>query len=336
MYHRLMLDILCVGDAKIDIFLKIPESNPYFGLDKEKNKLLITFGEKIHVERYILEIGGNAANTAVGISRLGLNVGLCAEIGKDELSQKILTRLKNENIDRKLLLQTDEDTSVSIALSYKGERTLLTEHVKRKHNFDFSKLQTKFIYLTSLGAEWEKTYEKVLDFVKKNNVKLAFNPGSVQLENRGKVVMEIIENSDYLFVNKEEAEEILYGKQLQLGKVSENEIKKLLYGLRGLGVKNVVITDGENGSYAETEDNQTYHLGIIKVDLAEKTGAGDAYSSGFLAAILHGLESREAMKWGAIDSANAIQGIGAQVNLLTKTGMEDKLKESKELITEKL
>ena len=46
-----MLDILCVGDAKIDIFLKIPESNPHFGLDKEQNKLFITYGEKIHVEK---------------------------------------------------------------------------------------------------------------------------------------------------------------------------------------------------------------------------------------------------------------------------------------------
>jgi ribokinase len=322
-----MLDILCAGDAKIDIFLRIPESNPYFGLDKTQNKLLISFGEKIHVERYILGIGGNAANTAVGISRLGLAVGLCAEIGKDELSQKILNHLNKEHVNTALLLQTDEDASVSVALSYQGERTLLTEHVKRNHDFNFEKIETKIIYLTSLGDAWEKAYENVLSFAKSKNVKLAFNPGSVQLETKGKVVMDIIENCNYLFVNKQEAEEILYGKELGLEDGNENQIKKLLYGLRGLGVKNVIITDGNSGSYVESEASKTYHLGIIKVEVSEKTGAGDAYSAGFLAAISHGLEIPEAMKWGALNSANVIKGIGAQVGLLTKSELEEKLKE---------
>jgi sugar/nucleoside kinase (ribokinase family) len=331
-----MLDILCVGDAKIDIFLRIPESNPYFGLDKTQNKLLITFGEKIHVERYILGIGGNATNTAVGISRLGLTIGLCAEIGKDELSQKILNHLKKEKVNTKLLLQTDEDASVSVALSYKGERTLLTEHVKRKHDFNFDNTQAKLIYLTSLGDVWENAYEKTLNFAKKENVKLAFNPGSVQLENRGKVIMDIIEKCNYLFVNKEEAEDILYGKELGIDKGNENQIKKLLYGLRGLGAKNVIITDGENGSYVESETNETYHLGIIKVTVSEKTGAGDAYSAGFLAAIIHGLGIPEAMRWGALNSANVIKGIGAEVGLLTKSEMEEKLNEDSSFTAEKV
>jgi len=88
-----MLDILCVGDAKIDIFLNIPADNPHFGLDEKQNKLFLSYGEKIYIDRYVLGIGGNATNAAVGISRLGLNVGLCAEIGRDEFSRKILEEL---------------------------------------------------------------------------------------------------------------------------------------------------------------------------------------------------------------------------------------------------
>ena len=152
-----MLDILCVGDAKLDIFFQIPDTNPHFGLDRENNKWLISFGEKISVDKYVLDIGGNATNTAVGISKLGENVGLMAEIGKDEFSQKILNRLKEENINMEFLLQTDsEKTSFSVAISYKGDRTLFTEHASRKHNFDFDNLKTKFVYLTSLGKIWEK------------------------------------------------------------------------------------------------------------------------------------------------------------------------------------
>jgi sugar/nucleoside kinase (ribokinase family) len=331
-----MLDILCVGDSKIDIFLQIPESNPHFGLNEAKNKLFVSFGEKIYIERYVMDIGGNATNAAVGTARLGLNVGLCAEIGEDELSQKILNKLKKENINTDLLLQTNEDTSISVGLNYQGERTLFTEHVKRDHNFNFGNEKTKFVYLTSLGNLWEETYEKTLSFIKQSDIKLAFNPGSIQLEKRGKVIMDIIERTDYLFVNKEEAEEILYGKELNLAKVNENQIKKLLYGLRGLGAKNVVITDGENGSYVESEKNETYHLGIIKAEVIEKTGAGDAFSAGFLAAITHDLSIPKAMKWGTINSANVIGKIGAQEGLLTKSELEEKLLGNINLETEKI
>ena len=326
MHNRIMLDILCVGDCKIDIFLKIPEDNPHFGLDKEKNKLFLSYGEKIYIDKYVLGIGGNATNAAVGIARLGLNVGLCAEIGKDEFSQKILEQLKQENVNISFLSQTDKETSISIGLSYKGDRTLFTEHVQREHNFNFTNLQTKFIYLTSLGNIWETTYQKVLEFKQVNNIKLVFNPGTIQLEKKGKIFMDILGKTDYLFVNKEEAEEILYGKELGLGNGDENQIKKLLYGLRGLGVKNVVITDGDNGSYVESEKNETYHLGIIKVEVTEKTGAGDAYTAGFLAAVLNDKPVEEAMHWGALNAASVIQKIGAEEGLLNKLELEEKLK----------
>jgi ribokinase len=317
--------------------LQIPENNPHFGLNDEKNKLFVSYGEKIYIEKYVLDIGGNATNAAVGIARLGLNVGLCAEIGKDELSQKILNNLKKENVNTDHLIQVDkEDTSISVGLNYQGDRTLFTEHVKRDHNFNFENIETKFVYLTSLGNLWEETYEKTLNFVKQSGVKLAFNPGSIQLEKRGKVVMDVLEIADYLFVNKEEAEEILYGNELNLAQRNENQIKKLLYGLRGLGAKNVVITNGDNGSYVESEKNETYHLGIVKTDVVEKTGAGDAFSAGFLAAIIHGLEIPEAMKWGSINSANVIGKIGAEEGLLTKSELEQKLIINKNLKTEKI
>ncbi|MGA2911021.1 MAG: carbohydrate kinase family protein [Candidatus Levyibacteriota bacterium] len=321
-----MLDILCVGDCKIDIFLKIPDDNPHFGLDKEKNKLFLSYGEKIYIDRYVLGIGGNATNTTVGIARLGLNVGLCAEIGKDEFSKKILEELNKENVNTDFLSQTDKETSISIGLSYKADRTLFTEHVKREHNFNFANLQTKFIYLTSLGNIWEPTYEKVLQFKKENSIKLAFNPGTIQLTKKGKVFMDVLEKTDYLFVNKQEAEEILYGKELELTTENESRMKKLLFGLKSLGAKNVVITDGDNGSFVQDENNKFYYLERVKVEVVEKTGAGDAYTSGFLAAVINGKPVEEAMRWGAQDSASVIQKIGAENGLLTKSSLEKQLK----------
>jgi ribokinase len=317
-----MLDILCVGDSKIDIFLNIPSDNPHFGLDKEKNKLFLSYGEKIYIDRYVLGIGGNATNTAVGLARLGLNVGLCAEIGEDEFSGKILEELKQENISTDYISQTNKETSISIGLNYKNDRTLFTEHVQREHNFNFDNLQTKFIYLTSLGNVWELTYQKVLGFKKNHGIKLAFNPGTIQLERKGKIFMDILENTDYLFVNKQEAEEIVYGKELESEIKTDNIIKKLLYGLKSLGVKNVIITDGDNGSFAQDENNELHNLNRIDVPVVEKTGAGDAYTAGFLGAMLNGKQIEDAMRWGSLEAASVIQKIGAEEGLLTKSALE--------------
>ena len=103
---------------------------------------------------------------------------------------------------------------------------------------------------------------------------------------------------------------------------NHNLIKKLLFGLKSLGAKNVIITDSNNGSYLYNEESKMYHLSIVKVDVVEKTGAGDAYSAGFLSAILNKLNTKEAMIWGAINSASVITKIGAQDGLLTKQEIE--------------
>jgi sugar/nucleoside kinase (ribokinase family) len=321
-----MLDILCIGDALVDIFLEIPNDNPHFGLDKDKNKLFIDYGYKISLQNYVKEIGGNACNTSVGIARLGKNVGLCAEIGEDEFSTFIINNLNSENINTSLLTQNlNKKTSFSVCLNYLGERTLLVEHVERQHLFNFENSSAKFIYLTSLGDKWENAYEKTLDFVRQTESKLAFNPGTFQLNNINDLVMELIQVSDFLFLNKQEAQKVLYGKNVNLN-TEQEDIKKILFGLKSLGPKNVIITDSSNGSYLYSESGEIYHLGIIKVEVVEKTGAGDGYNAGFLSAILSDLDLKTAMIWGAVNSAHVVQKTGAQVGLLTKDVLEDKIR----------
>lgn len=320
-----MLDILCIGDALVDIFLQIPKSNPHFGLDKEKNKLFIDYGYKIGIEDYIKDIGGNACNTAVGLARLGKNVGLCAEIGKDEFSNFIIGNLANENINTTLINQNpNKKTSFSLSLNYLGERTLLVEHVQRPHNFNFQNSSARFVYLTSLGNDWQDAYQNALDFVKQTKSKLAFNPGTLQIDYRGSLIMEIIGSTDYLFLNKQEAEKLLYGKDTKLEK-NTTDIKKLLFGLKSLGAKNVTITDSDNGSFVWDEKDNIYHLDIVKVEVVEKTGAGDAYNTGFIAAVLEDLDLENAMIWGAVNAASVVQKIGAQEGLLNINQLRERM-----------
>lgn len=320
-----MHDILCIGDAKIDIFLNIPDDDPHFTLDRSKEHLLLEYGKKINIEDYKKGVGGNAANAAVGLARLGRNVAIAAEIGNDEFSNFLIKNLEKENLNINFLKQDEnKPTSFSISLNYKRERTILSEHVKRPHSFNFLHTTASFLYLTSLGEEWKNTYEQTLKLVKNKTVTLAFNPGTLQIEDRGNLILDLIVEADYLFVNKEEAEILLYGKDLNLPD-EKKEIKKILFGLKSLGAKNVIVTDSKNGSYVISSENKSYHLEIIKVEVVEKTGAGDAFNAGFIAAILDKKNIQEALVWGSLNASSVIQKVGAQNGLLKKEEMIDNL-----------
>jgi sugar/nucleoside kinase (ribokinase family) len=325
------LDVLALGNATIDVFLTINEDNPHVKLDQESHELRFGHGEKIEVGKHDISVGGNATNVAVGISRLGFNSGLVAEIGNDEFSQKILNCLKDENVNSELDIQTDNKTSsLTVGINFKKDRTLFVEHIERNHNFDYKNFLTKIFYLTSLGPIWERAYEKALEYVEKNNIQLIFNPGTLQIEKKNSLTLRAISKSDILFVNKEEAEELLYGKEVKLPSFSENYVKKLMYGLKSFGPKNIIITDGQKGSYLMDNDHNTYFLNTIPCEIVEKTGAGDAYTSGFISAILNGETLQQAMRWGSFNSMGVISEIGAEKGLLTKALMSKRLEENKE------
>lgn len=307
-------DIICIGNAKIDTFLTLHEANAYLRLIKETNELAIRFGEKIAVDKAEILLGGNAANVAVGISRLGLTTGIVAEIGKDEFARKIINTLSNENVDISNIAQTEgQQSSFSTIINFKGERTIFSEHVIRKHNFNFENIVTPWVYLTSLGNAWPDAYNKTVDFIKKTKSNLAFNPGTLQIESGKNSIENVLSVTNLLFVNKEEGEKLLGYPH------GQKSIEEIITNLQKFGPKIVVVTDGKNGSHVIDMEGKVLEGEIIKATIVEKTGAGDAYSSGFLGAILHGEKIEEAMRWGAKNSASVIGKVGAQDGLLHKT-----------------
>jgi len=313
-------DAITIGSAKIDVFLSVREANDCFRLNKETNELCVRSGQKIEVDRCSFLLGGNAANVGVGLSRLGLKSAIYAEIGDDELSQKILKALKKENVNTQFLIQTKgEKASFSIIINFKGERTIFSEHVDRLHNFNFDDISTRSLYLTSLGHEWKKPYKKVFSFVKKTKCLLAFNPGTLQIEAGYKAIADVLSITDVLFLNKEEAIAISNIKY-QISNIDDKNksMEQLLNSLQKMGSKIVVITDGENGSYAIDEKGEIFTQDAIETKVIEKTGAGDAYSTGFLSAILHELSIKEALRRGALNSVSVIAQVGAQAGLLDK------------------
>src|SRR3989344_2182570 len=309
-------DVVCVGSVKIDIFLSLHEANKHLRLLPETNELCIKYGEKITVDKGDVLLCGNAANVSVGLSRLGLKTSILAEIGDDEFSKKITRTLQSENVDISHVRQTSgQPSSFSTIINFKRERTIFSEHVKRKHEFDFENIATKWVYLTSLGEEWRNAYRKTLEFVKRSKCRIAFNPGTIQLNEGHKNLSDILAITDILFLNKEEAQQAL-GIPYEVLSIEE-----MIRSFQKLGTQRVVITDGKNGSYVTDEKGEIIKEGIIEAKIVEKTGAGDAYSSGFLGGIMLGRSIKEAMAFGTKNSASVIGKIGAQAGLLKQEEM---------------
>ncbi len=325
-------DVISIGNALIDAFLVIQENNMFARCNEQNNELCFTYGEKIHVESCQFLLGGNACNVGVGLSRLGKQTGLCVEIGDDGFSQKIRNLLAKEPIDTSLVQMTKgEPSSFAIGINFKGERTLFVEHVRRKHAFVFDSLTTQWIYLTSLGEQWKQVYSKVISFAKEKGVKIAFSPGTHQMEAGASSFSDVLQKAEMVFVNKEEAIRIANGK-LQMAN-SQNEkasVRELLQAVKAMGPKIVSITDGAHGSYSIDEKGEIKVLGVFQSNVVELTGAGDGYAAGFLAAFMQGLTVSEGMRWGAVNASSVIQKIGAQPGLLTKEQIEKTVSEHKE------
>jgi len=317
--------VLTIGDAMLDIFLLIASDSQEVTIDRSKDIFSVLLGAKIPVENAAMELGGNAANTAVGLNRLGIKSALMAELGDDDFSHHIREHLRKNHVSMEYSLHTKNSPSTfSVILSFGIDRTIFSRHVHRHHRFAFSALSTEWIYLNSMGKEWETAYEKTFSYVRQHHPKFAFSPGSKQLHDTSQVYKQALPLCDALFVNREEGELIAYGKEHPQG-ISQQQEEKLLKDLQSLGPKVVSVTDGKKGSYAIDQKGVVHHQRTLPSTRVETTGVGDAYASGFLAGLVSGNDIPECMLWGTGNSASVIEHIGAIEGLLSKPKLEKRI-----------
>ena len=319
-----MLDLISIGDVTEDVFLQIDDVEKV-SCDRNNHhcELRIPFGTKLGVSRVDKLLGGNAGNMAIGASRLGLKSALYAEVGKDVQGDLLYQSLLENKVSTKYFyLKKNEKTNYSVVLNHHAERTILVHHELRRYMFPRLE-KAKWIYLTSMAKGSEKVFPKMLSYVQKNNVKLAFNPGTYHLNLGIRKLKQVIEQCEVLILNTEEAQLLL--------KTERRDFLVLLYALWEAGAKIVVITDGQNGAYCY-EGKEYYYCPIVHVPIVEQTGCGDAFSTGFLCALSYGESIMEALRWGTFNSAGVIQQIGPQAGLLTFVKMKKMLRENKDFV----
>jgi ribokinase len=313
-------DLLSIGDATIDTFMTPLESETLCSIDKKRCLIAFNYGDKIPVKNLEFSIGGNAANNSVGAKRLGISVAIVLTLGDDNVGNMIVEKLREEGVDLTYVIQQPATSSnYSTVINYSGERTIFVYHAPRSYEFPVQLPVTPWVYLTSMGESFRPFYNHMADWLKKNpSVKVAFNPGSWQLKAGVDSIKDILALTYMIYVNREEAEELT-----AFGESSGKE-RDLLIALSKFGPKICVITDGSNGAFAYDKVNgRFFKVGVLPVDAYERTGAGDAFGSGCLSALIHGKSLDEAILWGTCNSASVIGYTGSQRGLLKLSEMEE-------------
>lgn len=165
---------------------------------------------------------------------------------------------------------------------------------------NYPKFNTKWLYFSSMmGKSLETQIKLARELISKNLVKIAFNPSSYLIKKKIKSVKTLLKMSSILVLNKEES--------LMLAKNIE--------GLRKLGPRIVVVTN-QNKSIEAYDGRIKYKLKPHKIKVIERTGAGDAFASGFTAGIIRELGMEKSLKLGLKNSESVLRHYGAKNNLL--------------------
>jgi len=182
----------------------------------------------------------------------------------------------------------------------------------------------KWLYFSSISEHAIDFHDQVSDWLDNNlQVQLAFQPGTFQIEAGVDRLKRIYNRTQVLVLNREEA--------VQVGGGNHEDIHDLLNRMHNLGPKVVVITDGPAGAYASDGTNR-YMMPLYPDPQPpyDRTGAGDAFASTFIAEMAKGNSLEGALQMAPINSMSVCQKIGAQAGLLSSDDITDLLRRAPE------
>ena len=327
-----MKKIICIGSATKDIFLEINEGrvidNPK---DLTAQKLIsFEFGAKIYAQGFREELGGSAVNVASGLHKCGFRTFIFSRSSKSQTGKWIVKQISKRKLKKNYFQQTvGHESEIVVVLSERKHK----DHVIFRtgdsvQQFDVKKALDKFkekvdwIYVGSQKNGWSEKVKEVVNFSKERKVKIAINPSSYQIEKDSKKLVKMLGEFQVVFMNKDEAIELL---QRAEGKV-EDDIKYIFSRIQRYSSNVVVITDGANGAYV-LDDNKIISVPTQAKNVVDTVGAGDAFSSAFIAAYANDQDSKKALAWGIANSGAVISKEGATNGLLKASEMK-KLQQS--------
>jgi ribokinase len=267
--------------------------------------------EESFIEDYAEACGGSAANTAIGLARLGCKVGFIGKVGCDREGDLLLKDFHAEGVDTAGTIRTEQGKSGSVMgfVDKKGARalyidsgvndTITLDDVNTRYA-----LRAQFLHLTSFVGETSfQTQKRLLDALPEN-VKVSFDPGALYARKGYAAVEPILRRTYVLMPNAIEI-------KLLTGKLDYCQAADLMVGQ---GVKIVAVKLGANGCYV-TDGRERHLIEALSVNVVDTTGAGDAFCAGFLYGLINGKSLEECGRLGNLVASRCIMQMGARAGL---------------------
>ncbi|UCC33923.1 MAG: carbohydrate kinase family protein [Candidatus Bathyarchaeota archaeon] len=264
-------------------------------------------------ESFIIDLkerpGGSAANTAVGLARLGLRVGFIGKVAEDREGRLLLKDFRDEEVDTTGVVVSKQGRSGGVMgyVDRKGERALYVDPgvndslESGEINLEYAK-NTEFLHLTSFVADTPFHAQK--DSLENlPDVKVSFDPGELYARRGLDSLKPLIRRSYVMFPNEHEVR-LLTGRSYKKGsEVLLNE-----------GARIVVATLGRRGCYI-TNGGENHLVEPSEVEVVDTTGAGDAFCAGFLYGLIKGRGLRDCGRMGNLVASCCLREVGAREGL---------------------
>lgn len=309
-----MTDVLCVGIGCIDILVEGFEKEEFIQSEKETYR----------IENVSMSIGGDAANEAMILSRLGNRVKIVCATGNDSLGDTLKEQLFEQQVDiSEIKTYKDANTSTAIVLiSSNGERRFISPKTNLVLPFTLEEkdiLPAKVVSIASIGS---------IPFRNNDTIGMVARTAKAQ----GSIVcadlicsdwmdsIEKIKESlpyiDYIFPNLEEGSKI----------TGETDVEKIMDTFLECGVKNIVMKTGKKGCIFKNQKEKYMIDGFENIKVVDTTGAGDNFAAGFITALLDGKPHKECCQYANTVAAASIAEVGAVKGIKSRKQIEEMLK----------
>ena len=308
------MKILGIGNAIVDVICKIEDK---YLKDNKLTKGTMKLVDEIEFKKLLSSLkieetisGGSVANSIVGLSRLGNEVGFIGKVSNDNLGQKYEDGLKKENVNylyskKKESLPTG---TCLILITPDSERTMCTflgtAGKINKNDIDINSIKNSEMLLLE-GYLWDEGEPKsAFDKAIVNSKKVAMSLSDTFCVERHKFhFLELVKNKlDITFANEQEITSLIsaknFGEIISFGQ----QIGKI-----------IIVTSGEKGSIAINKDKVVECESEKNLKIVDLTGAGDLFAAGYLHGYINNLTTLESLKKGTEMSSKIIQRIGARL-----------------------
>jgi fructokinase len=309
------MKILGIGNAIVDVICKV--SDQYL-VENELTKSTMKLVDEDEFKKLLSTLkieetvsGGSVANSIVGLSQLGNNVGFIGKINADNLGQKYEEGLIKEKV--KYLYNKKEEFSPTgtclILITPDAERTMVTflgiaGKISEKDINEKAVKESEMIFLE--GYLWDEgepksAFDKAMSLSNKKAMSLS---DQFCVARHKDSFLNLVKNKlDITFANEQEIKSLIDAKSFEDVVTFGKELGKLL-----------VITRGEKGSISIKKNEVIEYKCKTDLDIVDLTGAGDLFAAGFLHCFINNFSTKDCLEKGTEMSSKIIQKVGARLN----------------------